>query len=60
MAIARLADKSRQARKEGRSEDAEELDRTIEEVKEEREGAFAPWTQHPVLRPSSTHLVALA
>jgi hypothetical protein len=50
MAIARLADKSRQARKEGRSEDAEELNRTIEEVKEDREGAFAPWTQHPVLR----------
>jgi AcrR family transcriptional regulator len=49
-AIARLADKSRQARKESRTEDAEELDRTIEEVKGEHEGAFAPWTQHPMLR----------
>ncbi len=29
---------------------AEQIDLTIKEIESEREGAFTPWTQHPVLK----------
>ncbi len=39
-----------QERGSGWEEEAKQVDLTIEEIQSEREGAFADWTQHPVLK----------
>jgi hypothetical protein len=39
-----------EARKAGKPDEAEEINRVMEKISAESAGAFAPWTQHPVFR----------